>query len=176
MSNPVHLESERLIVRDWRVDEVDGIHRWLGNPSVGKFIAFGANSREESEQHLHGTVIPSQNLYPRKEYFLAVELIESGQTIGNVGFDWKGSKSAEIGYFFEPSSWGFGYAQEASNLIIQFAFDLGAESVLAACDEDNIASEKVMQRCGLSRQAPIEAGRLLYKIDVEDFLKTRGKP
>lgn len=108
MSNKVHLKGKRLIVRDWHRDEVDGMHRWYGDSTVRKFLSFGADSREESAKHLRETVVPSQNQHPRTEYYLAVELKETGQTIGGVGFAWVESGLAEIGYFFEPLSWGQG--------------------------------------------------------------------
>ena len=170
MSNDLHLESSRLIVRDWRIDEVDGMHRWYGDPTVRKFLSFGADSREESEKHLKETVIPSQRQSPRIEYYLAVELKETGQTIGDVGFEWKGPKLAEIGYFLEPAYWGAGYATEAARLITRYAFELGADAVIAACDENNSASENVMQRCGMQSQPSDEPGRLLYRVERDQFI------
>lgn len=167
MDNSVHLQSERLIVRDWRGDETDGMHRWYGDPVVRKFISFGADSRAESEQHLKETVLPSQGQNPRLEYYLAVELKETGQTIGDVGFEWKAPGLAEIGYFFEPSFWGAGYAVEAANLVIEYVFSLGASAVIAKCDENNTASEKVMQRCGMRPVTSAEPGRLIYRLDSD---------
>ena len=48
MGTKVHLEGRHLIVRDWHLDEVDGMHRWYGDPTVRKFLSFGADSIEES--------------------------------------------------------------------------------------------------------------------------------
>ena len=171
MDSGIYLEGGRLIVRDWRLDEIDGMHRWYGDPEVRRFVSFGADSKEESEKHLKETVVPSQSEDPRIEYYLAVELKETGQTIGDVGFEWKEPGHAEIGYFFEPSYWGAGYATEAAKLVIQYAFDLGADSVFATCDEKNTASEKVMQRCGLQPQPSNEVGRLLYRVERSRFVE-----
>jgi RimJ/RimL family protein N-acetyltransferase len=147
------------------------MHRWYGDPTVRKFLSFGADSKKESEKHLKDTVIPSQSQNPRIEYYLAVELKETRQTIGDVGFEWKEPRLAEIGYFFEPSYWGCGYATEAAKLITQYAFDLGADSVIATCDKHNTASARVMRRCGLQPQSSDEAGRLLYRVECGQFVK-----
>ncbi|MFT4799409.1 MAG: RimJ/RimL family protein N-acetyltransferase [Candidatus Azotimanducaceae bacterium] len=116
-------------------------------------------------------IIASQRAdHPRPSYFLAVERISTKKTIGNVGFEYRASAAhcnsdiAEIGYFFEPSSWGNGYASEASMLIINYAFELGASRVIAECDEKNSASERVMKRCGMMPLDPINPARLLYGI------------
>ena len=138
MSNDVHLESNRLIVRDWRADEVDGMHRWYGDPTVRKFLSFGADSREESEKHLKETVIPSQRQSPRIEYYLAVELKETGQTIGDVGFEWKGPGLVEIGYFLELDYWGAGYATEAARLLTSIYGPDDAAKILVQLDDDRV--------------------------------------
>lgn len=171
MSNQVHIEGERLIVREWRVDEVDAMHRWFGDQRVRKFLSFGAASKEESEKYLLENIVPSQTKVPRTEYFLAVELKESGQTIGDVGFEWIDQRVAEIGYFFEPSYWGQGYATEAAKLITQYAFEIGADTVIASCDKDNNASERVMQRCGMLEQQSSEPGRLVYSVKRGQFVQ-----
>ena len=169
MSQLVHLESDRLVVREWRAEEVEGMHRWFGNPEVRRFLSFGADSKAESERHLLDTVLPAQHQDPRREYYLALELKATGRTIGDVGFEWKGPGLAEIGYFLEPHAWGEGYATEAVKLLLSHLFRLGAEAVIASCDENNGASENVMVRCGLRRQPAEEPGRLLYKIERAEF-------
>lgn len=163
MSEFVPLSGERIVVRDWRVDELEGMHRWLGNDQVRKFLSFGTSSVDESAAHLRD-VIDSQKESPREHYYLAIELVESGMTIGDAGFSWKGEGIAEIGYFLEANYWGNGFATEAAKMMTSFAFDLGANTVLASCDVENIASEKVMRRCGMGILESDDPGRLLYGI------------
>ncbi|MFT5012279.1 MAG: ribosomal-protein-alanine N-acetyltransferase [Patiriisocius sp.] len=157
----VPLSGERIIVRDWRVDELEGMHRWLGNPQVRKFLSFGTSSIDESAAHLRD-VIDSQKENPREHYYLAIELKESGMTIGDAGFSWKGKGIAEIGYFLEPDYWGKGFATEAAKMMITFAFGLGADQVLASCDVENADSEMVMRRCGMEKLESDDPDRLLY--------------
>jgi len=165
----VHLRGERIVVREWHLEEVDGMHRWYGDPAVRKFLSFGADSKEESAKHLRDTVVPAQIQHPRTEYYLAIELTETGHTVGDVGFEWRAPGIAEIGYFLEPAAWGQGYATEAAKLVIRYAFALGARAVIAMCDENNTASERVMQRCGLRQQPSNDPGRLLYRVERDQF-------
>jgi ribosomal-protein-alanine N-acetyltransferase len=163
MSNIVNIRGERIIVRDWRADEIDGMHRWLSDPRVIKFLSFGTRTMDESTAHLQD-VIASQNVQPREHYYLAIELKELEVTIGDAGFSWNEEGIAEIGYFLEPTYWGKGYATEAANMMISYALDAGAHTVLASCDINNTDSEKVMRRCGMKSLDSHNPGRLLYRI------------
>lgn len=56
----------------------------------------------------------------------------------------------EIGYFLKRSAWGKGYATEVCERLIQFAFEATSlDEVVASVDELNVASHKVLQKCGL---------------------------
>ena len=161
MNDFVNIHGKRINVREWRANEIDGMHRWLSDPKVNKFLSFGTHTMGESRMHLQD-VIASQNKKPRQHFYLAIELTELQTTIGDTGFTWNEKGIAEIGYFLEPKYWGKGYATEAANMMISYAFDAGAHTVLASCDIGNTDSEKVMRRCGMERLKDADAGRLLY--------------
>ena len=72
-------------------------------------------------------------------------------------------KEVEMGYFISSKEWNKGYATEAFEAVIKELFDMGFESVLAAHFEENPASGKVMQKCGLKR------------IDKEEIIDYRNK-
>ena len=56
----------------------------------------------------------------------------------------------EIGFFFKPSAWGQGYATEVCERLLQFAFqEVSLNEVVSSIDEDNVASKKVLEKCGL---------------------------
>ena len=58
---------------------------------------------------------------------------------------------AEIGYFITPKEWNKGYATEALKTIIKELFRAGFKSVLCGHFEENSASARVMQKCGMSK-------------------------
>ncbi len=56
----------------------------------------------------------------------------------------------EIGYFLKRSAWGRGYATEICERLLQFAFqEVGLNEVVASVHEENVASRKVLEKCGL---------------------------
>ena len=72
------------------------------------------------------------------------------------GFDWD-VPSVELGYFLKKSARGKGYGTEAVKLVVDFAFEhLQAKRIWASCDARNEASIKLLERCGLRREAEMQ--------------------
>jgi hypothetical protein len=82
-------QSARLIVCDWRIDEVEGSFRIFGNPRVRIFLSFGVASIEAAAKELERIVASQTADHQQPSYFLAVEVSISSQTIGNVGFEYR---------------------------------------------------------------------------------------
>lgn len=76
----------------------------------------------------------------------------SGDSVGGIGF--KGSPNerdeVEIGYGISPSCQGRGVATEALNSLCDFARGRVA-AIVADTDGDNIASQRVLEKCGFQR-------------------------
>lgn len=76
----------------------------------------------------------------------------------------------EIGWRLLPSMWGQGYASEAAHAMACFAFEvLAVDRLLAVCNQDNLASAKVMQRLGMTYRG-IERW---YDIDTAAYVMER---
>lgn len=70
--------------------------------------------------------------------------------------------SMEIGYVIAPCYQGKGFATEAVKACIDELFRMGFEHVRAGFFEENIASCRVMQKCGM------------HKINLEEDIEYRG--
>lgn len=61
------------------------------------------------------------------------------------------AKRAEMGYWLNKKYWKQGIATEAAKFMLEFAFEqLGLHSVVARCFDINPASDRVMQKCGMT--------------------------
>ena len=165
----MQIEGHRILLREWQPDELAAMHRWLGDSVVTKFLSFGARTRQDSARHL-AEYIAEQDFAERRRYFLAVELRESARLIGDAGFQWTRLEGRQreggFGYFLERAYWSRGYGTEAARLVLALAFgELGATVMRASCDAHNVASEKVMRKCGMQRERDRELpGHRAYKI------------
>ena len=77
----------------------------------------------------------------------------------------------EVGYLLTPEAWGQGLATEACARMLRFAFEqTDRPRIVAVTDPDNRASQKVLDKCGLS---PLGRARAYGDDDVAWFAITR---
>ncbi|MDO5517484.1 MAG: GNAT family protein, partial [Clostridium sp.] len=90
------------------------------------------------------------------ESFFAVCLKKNSKVIGNIYFAKDGPddfKTYELGYVFNSSYWGNGYATEACMKIMEYAFkELYAHRIYARCNPENSASWKLMERLHMRKE------------------------
>lgn len=81
-----------------------------------------------------------------------------------------------LGYRFDASSWGKGYATELSFAAIEFGFDqLNTEEIFAIVRPGHLASIKVLEKCEMVlfdklNDVEGQAESLVYKITKPDYL------
>lgn len=95
----------------------------------------------------------------------------SARMIGTCGFtkfDFS-NDSAEIGYVFHPDYWNRGIATEAVSTVMRYGFEtLGLHRIEAKYMKDNLASRRVMEKCGMTFEG-IQHGLMLIKGNYEDI-------
>ncbi len=109
-----------------------------------------------SEEYTESYIRYLQERYAVGDFYdFAVVLKESGRMIGTVGFTSfdLANRSAEVGYVISPTYQGKGYATEAVKRILSLGFEeFGLERISAVCMKGNLASLRVMEKCGLKRE------------------------
>ncbi|MEM7417782.1 MAG: GNAT family protein, partial [Gemmatimonadota bacterium] len=103
---------------------------------------------------------------PRDDFSLAIVPKGEDRLVGTAGIYVKGHQ-AMLGYALHRRAWGLGYATEASLAMIEMAFDvLGLRRVWAACDAENTASARVLQKCGM-----VLEGHLRHDTEIRGELR-----
>lgn len=65
-------------------------------------------------------------------------------------------RSASLGYCLDDAAWGHGYATEAARALLQWAFEtVDLNRVQAETDTRNIASARVLEKCGFVREGTL---------------------
>jgi len=92
----------------------------------------------------------------KKGIFWVIELIETGETIGDFAF-WKVDqqhKRGEIGYALLPKFWGKGYMNECIQTTLNFGFnDLNLHSIEANINPKNEKSRQLLLNLGFCKEA-----------------------
>ena len=92
---------------------------------------------------------------PRYKFQLAVTLRDGERLIGNCGIRLAeaGARTGELGYEISPEFWGRGYVTEAAQAMLGFGFEeLGLHRVWGECVPENTASQRVMEKLGMSKE------------------------
>ncbi|MFD0710555.1 GNAT family N-acetyltransferase [Paenibacillus sp. GCM10027626] len=143
------LLTERLLIRDFEVNDCDSVHAYASDPLVTEHMIWGPNTLAETKEYIE-RMIGMQRQSPRVGFELAVTLRANGKLIGGVGIHASGLQG-EVGYCFHPEYWGQGYASEAAAAMLRFGFlELGLHRIYATCRPENIGSAGVMKKIGMT--------------------------
>ena len=145
------LQTERLLLRDFRDDDFDAVHAYATDLEVVRHTTWGPNSEADTRDFLRRA--QSQiGIAPRARFELAVVRGDGGELIGGIGLHVDGFK-AMLGYCLARSAWGQGYATEAARAMVGFGFEsLGLHRIWACCDPENPGSIRVLQKVGMKRE------------------------
>ena len=142
------LQTERLILRTWKItDLAEGFTIW-GDPSVMKYIDSGkAKSLEQVKLSIEAG-IKHQNSYGFQHW--AVIEKHSEKIIGACGFNKTDTKDEiELVFHFAKLFWQKGYGSEAAIGCISYAkAHIKPKRIIAGCHPDNPASARVLTKAG----------------------------
>jgi ribosomal-protein-alanine N-acetyltransferase len=142
----IRFETERLILRNYTMDDAPAVHEYLSNEEVSRYEDFWPLTIEEVTEGL--------SEWKDMDNRMAVVLKETGELIGSVGYwddeeDEDGETEYSIDFDFNPRFWHKGYAFEAAKEVVRhLTEDLHVKEIYGDCDERNIASAKLMERLG----------------------------
>ncbi|MEO9598984.1 GNAT family N-acetyltransferase [Parasphingorhabdus sp.] len=141
------LETERLIMRDWRSDDLDAFHAINSDPKVRETL--GPIMTRDAVADL---IVRMQNLQQKDGCcFWALERKSDNRLIGWCGLI-RGAHAPitdklEIGWRLASDTWGHGYITEAAKKCIQWASaQYPDEDIWAITSETNRRSRAVMER------------------------------
>lgn len=147
-----YIETERLILRSWRVTDRAVFAEINSNNKVMKYFP-----KPLSIEESNGFVDRINSEFEETGFGLyAVEIKETGEFIGYVGFhrfafDVPFSPGWEIGWRISDKFWNKGYATEAAMACIKYAREKKlCNRLYSFTAVPNIASENVMKRIEMS--------------------------
>jgi RimJ/RimL family protein N-acetyltransferase len=149
----VFLETDRLLLRRFTLEDEDALLELDNDPEVMLYINGGAPvPREEIVEE---TLPAFLSYYDRFEGFGFWAVIEkrSGQFLGWFHFrpgEGAGPLEPELGYRLHRSAWNKGYATEVSRALIDKGFsEFAVERVYAETMVVHVGSRRVMEKAGM---------------------------
>ena len=143
------IETERLLLRPWRDADRDPFWAMAQDVEVMKYLP--ADDRIDSDDAIDRMIAAQA----RQGYcFWAMQHKADQRFIGFCGLlpPRAPFTEVEIGWRLERAAWGQGYAQEAAQACLDWAWrELGVASVIAVTVPENERSRSLMLRLGMVR-------------------------
>lgn len=160
-------ETERLILQPFTTEDAEFILEMYNTPNFIKYIGDRKlRSVKDAENYITNRFLPQMERLGFGNYLITKK--SDGKKIGAVGiFEREGLDVCDIGFNFLPEYERKGYGFEASSILMEAALhDFGLKKISAITLENNIASQKLIEKLGLKYlrtvRLPEDDEELLY--------------
>jgi ribosomal-protein-alanine N-acetyltransferase len=182
MFEDMYLETDRLVLRPYTMDDLFELHKIVSQKEVMKYLPEGVMTQKQTKKTLTWIIeCYKENTQKNiKKFSVGVFLKENKKLIGWCGlgpleFD---PSEIEIYYGLSKSHWGKGFATEAARALLDYGFRIiGLKKIVAIVMPQNNASKRVIEKMGLVYRKQIENLPAKYKAYQEDvyFSLTRDE-
>lgn len=173
----IHIETERLVIRDIIKDDLQDMYELHADPEVHKYLGNTVITTIEEATKIITDI--------RQQYIdfgigrWAIIDKSTHEFIGWTGLKYetelrKGFAEYDLGYRLRKKYWGKGIATETAIESLKYGFEkLKLEKICAAADIDNGASNRILTKVGLSLVEVFEYEAVdhnWYEITKDDWL------
>ncbi|MBP3941747.1 MAG: GNAT family N-acetyltransferase [Christensenellaceae bacterium] len=143
----MEITTERLCLRPFRHEDWRDLHEYLSDPETVRYEPYETHNEAQCKR------IARSRVYDNAFFAICLGNAD-GKMIGNLYFREEEPRRYELGYIINPAFRRQGFAYEASQALMHYAFHtLGAEEIFAMCCIENSASYRLMERLSMKRQA-----------------------
>ena len=152
----MEIETERLVLRRFRREDAEALYRNYGSdPPVHRYISYAPCQTKEGTE---GFIEMHLENYEHDPDFYGWAITLDKEVIGTIGLfhldPW--ADSCEVGYSLGSRWWGQGFATEALQAVLRFAFEkVGAHRIFASHHIENTASGKVLEKAGMQYEGTL---------------------
>ncbi len=142
-------ETERLLFREFTEDDAQLLFDLNKDEAIRKYVHEPAPTLASAQSALKEIILPQYYLYNYGRW--ALHLKTTNGFIGWCGLKYmKESEEVDLGYRLMKKYWNKGYATEAAKATIKYGFEnFQVERIIARAHKENIASIKVIEKCGI---------------------------
>jgi RimJ/RimL family protein N-acetyltransferase len=139
----------------------------ISNPQISDFY------KKEIEDAMINFWLPKTLANPEAyKWYTDWEIIlkSTNTAIGGMGFNGEPNENgeAEIGYMIDQQHQNKGYATEALQLLIKWAFTQDAvKAIIVHTYADNLPSLKILAKCGFEEMGKDDNGLMIFKLFIK---------
>lgn len=140
------IDTDRLTLRNYREQDAAALLEYRAHPTVHCFARERLDSMAEARRDIRQK--------SGDDLQLAVCIKDDDRLIGSVFADFEEPDTYGVGWNFNPTLGGQGYATEAAVAFLNHLFhDLRARRIYAYVEDDNIPSQRLCERLGMRQEA-----------------------
>jgi RimJ/RimL family protein N-acetyltransferase len=141
------LETDRLIMREWRPDDLEAFAAFYADPEVMRYLSGEPLTRNDAWRSM---AVSAGHWVLRGYGLRVVERKSDGAVMGRVGLiNPEGWPGLEVGWTLGRPYWGQGYATEAAQVALNYGFlTQNVDRLISLIDTGNKASQAVARRLG----------------------------
>ncbi|MDD3831437.1 MAG: GNAT family N-acetyltransferase [Clostridia bacterium] len=157
------LYTERLIIRQWKINDLDDMYQYCRNPIVGPMAGWKPHQNRQESALILDKFIKGNEVW-------AIQLRSNGRVIGSIGLHKTNRrleqfKVLELGYVLGEDYWGQGLMTEACSEVIKYAFEQeGVDMLVVGHFDFNNRSRRVIEKLGFIYEAHL---RNIYQLKGE---------
>jgi len=166
------VDTPRLRLRQFESSDAQDLHQILKMPDV---LNYFPNTNPPPIEKVGNFIQQQLTHWEDRNYgWWAIQFLDNPKIIGWTGLQYlPDTDEVEIGYLLSPTHWGQGLATESAKKGIQFGFEhLAFESIVGIVHRQNVASQRVLEKIGLSGAEEVvyfNMEVLRYSIDIKTY-------
>ena len=151
------IETERLILRPLLMSDADDLFEYQSRPEIVRYIPWPERTYAQVVEALEKFASSGKSILKESGDFLLLgwQLKDSGKVIGqsNLGFKSSADQCADIGWVTHQDFQRNGYAFEATQALIKYAFEnFPLHRIIADIDTRNPESAAMAEKLGMRRE------------------------
>lgn len=161
------LETERMILRPWKTEDLDDFYEYARNPEIGPNAGWAPHKDKEESLKILQSFIKGDEVR-------AIVYKGNGKVIGSIGVhrDYKRQediKAKMIGYVLSQDYWRMGLMTEAVKEVIRYLFEEVKLDIISIYHYPfNIRSKRVIEKCGFKYEGTLRMASKIYNGNVYD--------
>lgn len=153
------IDTPRLILRPWTLDDAPAAFRMYGDPDVTRYLGAGGveESLDSQRARLEAVIPQYAAMEPQGYGFWAAQERQTGEVVGagllkplklSEGEEPRADDpEVEVGWHLAKAFWGKGYGTEIGRALVEHGFQrIGLDRIYAVAYPENVASVHIMEK------------------------------
>lgn len=152
---PERIETERLLIRRLRYEDAEEIfYSYASKPEATRYLAFPTHQSVDDARNFLAYAVGAWET--GTDYAYGIRLKTDNRFIGSIGVINENGK-VHFGYCLSPTHWNKGLTTEACQAVVGLLTkQKNVYRIWTFIDAENVASGKVIMKCGLMEEARLK--------------------